>query len=137
MRLAFLSLLGAALACGSLTEPSEPSLNFEAGVVFGIPTLPTTAVPEPGGMLITGVFQTATTGYTLSGSLSVPGLRALRIDIDAHGTDPVFPFTTQNYYRARIMALASGDYDVSVFHKDRARPEVPSVRVYHQVVRVP
>lgn len=88
-------------------------------------------------MLVTGVFQTATTGYTLTGNLSLPGLRALRIDIDAHGTDPVFPFTTQNYYRARILDLASGDYDLSVYHTDRTRPDLPSVRVYHQLVRVP
>lgn len=137
MRPALLALLGAALACGSPTEPSEPSFDFESGVVFGIPTLPTVAKPEPGGILVTGVFQTPTTGYDLSGVLSIPALRSLRIDIDAHGTDFVFPFPTQNYYRARIRDLASGDYDLSVYHKDRNRPDVPGVRVYHQVVRIP
>jgi len=137
MRIVFCALLGAAIACSSPTEPSEPSMEFEAGVVFGIPTLPTMAKLEQGGILVTGVFQTPTTGYDLSGALSLPGLRALRIDVDAHGTDPAFPFPTQNYYRARIRDLTSGDYDLSVYHKDRNRPEVPSVRVYHQLVRVP
>lgn len=137
MRLAVCSLLGAALACGSPTEPSTPFLHFEADVVFGIPTLPITAKPQPGGIIISGVFQTPTTGYTLSGALTVPGSHVLRLDVDAHGTDDPFPFPTQNFYRAQVGDLSSGDYDVSVYHKDRNRPEVPSVRVYHQVVRVP
>lgn len=137
MRLPFFALLGAALACGSPTEPSTPSLDFEAGIVFGIPTLPTTAMPEQGGILVTGVFQTATTGYALFATLSVPGPRSLRIDVDAHETAPGLVFTTQNYYRGRIRDLAPGDYDLSVYHKDRNRPEVPSLSVYHQLVRVP
>lgn len=137
MRLAYCTLLGAALACGSATEPSTPFLHFESDVVFGIPTIPITATPQAGGIIVSGVFQTLTTGYTLSGTLVVLSSRALRLAVDAHGTDTPFPFPTQNYYRAQIGDLAPGDYDVSVFHKDRNRPEVPEVRVYHQVVTVP
>jgi hypothetical protein len=137
MRSAVFALLAATLACGSPIEPSAPSLDFESGVVFGIPTLPTTAKPESGAIVVTGVFQTPTTGYDLSGFLSTPRLRVLRIDVDAHGVDFGFPFPTQNFYRARVGDLTPGDYDLSVYHKDRNRPEVPSVRVYRQVVRVP
>ncbi len=79
----------------------------------------------------------ATTGYALFGTLSVPGPRTLRIDVDAHGTDPGFPFPTQNYYRTRIRDLPPGDYGLSVYHKDRNRPEVPGLRVYNQLDRVP
>ena len=137
MRFAYGCLLGTVLACGSATEPSTPFLHFEADVVFGIPTLPITAKPQPGGIIISGVFQTLTTGYTLSGALAVIGVRTLRLDVDAHGTDTAFPFPTQNFYRAQVGDLAPGDYDISVYHKDRNRPEIPSVRVYHQTVKVP
>lgn len=137
MRLAYCTLLGAALACGSATEPNTPFLHFESDVVFGIPTIPITAKPQPGGIIISGVFQTLTTGYTLSGALVVLSSRTLRLAVDAHGTDTPFPFPTQNFYRAQIGDLAPGDYEVSVYHKDRNRPEVPEVRVYHQVVSVP
>jgi hypothetical protein len=138
MRLALCLVAGGLLACGSLpTEPDPPELEFDSGLVFGIPTLPVTAVPEPGGFLVTGVFQTATTGYTLFAALTVPSPRVLRIDIEAHELDLGFPFVSQNYYRARVVDLRSGDYDVSVYHIDRERPEVPGVRVYHQTVRVP
>lgn len=136
MRPAFFALLGAALACGSPTEPSVPTLDFEGLVVFGIPTLPTTAKLEQGGILVTGVFQTPTSGYTLSGALSVPGLRALRIDVDAHGTSPGLPFATQNYYRAQVRDLAPGVYELSVYHTDHKTAGTPSARVYYQVIRI-
>jgi hypothetical protein len=137
MRFLYCALLGTVLACGSPTEPSAPFLHFEADVVFGIPTIPITAKPQAGGIIISGVFQTPTSGYTLSGALVVLGARLLRLEVDAHGTDPAAPFPTQNFYRAQVGDLEPGDYDVSVYHKDRNRPEVPSVRVYRQTVRVP
>lgn len=133
-----LLLAGALVACGgSPFEPINPSLDFHGGTVFGIPTLPTKAVPEDGSFLVIGVLQTATTGYTLSGFLSVPSSRTLEIYIDAHPMAPTFPFVSQNYYRARVGDLPSGDYDLSVWDKDHGKPEVPAARVYHQSVLVP
>jgi hypothetical protein len=137
MRFGYCALLGAALACGSPIEPSTPFLHFEADVVFGIPTIPITAKPQAGGIIISGVFQTLTSGYTLSGALVVISAHVLRLDVDAHGTSEPFPFPTQNFYRAQVGDLSPGDYDVSVYHKDRNRPELPAVRVYHELVRVP
>jgi hypothetical protein len=137
MRCLVFTLLGAALACSSPTEPSVPTLEFEVGIVFGIPTLPTTAVPESSALLVTGVIQTRTTGYTLFGSLQVTGPRALRIDIDAFETVPGFFIPTQNYFRARVRNLPPGDYDVEVYHTNHATPEAVPIRVYHETVRIP
>jgi len=137
MRCLVFTLLGAALACSSPTEPSVPTLEFEVGIVFGIPTLPTTAVPESSALLVTGVIQTRTTGYTLFGSLQVTGPRALRIDIDAFETVPGFFIPTQNYFRARVRNLPPGDYDVEVYHTNHATPEAVPIRVFHETVRIP
>ena len=137
MRCPVFALLGAALACASPTEPSVPTLEFEVGIVFGIPTLPTTAIPESSALLVTGVIQTQTTGYTLFGSLQVTGPRALRIDIDAFETVPGFFIPTQNYFRARVRNLPPGDYDVEVYHTNHATPEAVPVRVYRETVRIP
>lgn len=137
MRCPVFALLGAALACSSPTEPSVPTLEFEVGIVFGIPTLPTTAIPESSALLVTGVIQTQTTGYTLFGSLQVTGPRALRINIDAFETVPGFFIPTQNYFRARVRNLPPGDYDVEVYHTNHATPEAVPIRVYHETVRIP
>lgn len=137
MRRFVFALLGVALACSSPIEPSVPTLEFEVGIVFGIPTLPTTAMPESSGLLVTGVMQTPTTGYTLFGTLAVTGPRALRIDIDAFETVPGFFVTTQNFFRARVRNLPAGDLEVEVYHTNHATPEAVPVRVYRQTVRIP
>jgi hypothetical protein len=137
MRRLVFALLGAALACSSPIEPSVPTLEFEVGIVFGIPTLPTAATPESGALLVTGVLQTQTTGYTLFGTLTVTGPRGLRIDVDAFETVPGFFVATQNYFRARVKNLPAGDLAVEVYHTNHAIPEAVPLRVYHETVRIP
>lgn len=137
MRAASLWLALVLLGCGSPTEPSTPVLEFQEGIVFGIPTLPTTVMPEPGGLLVTGVVQTATTGFTLFAALSVESPAVLRIDINAFETGPGFFFPTQNYFRARVKNLAPGDYALTVYHTNHALPEAEPVLMLEQTVRVP
>ena len=137
MRRYVFALLGAALACSSPIEPHVPTLEFEEGIVFGIPTLPTRVSAEPGALLVTGVIQTPTTGYSLFGTLTIRGPYALRIDIDAYETVTGAAFLSQNYFRARVRNLPAGDILIEVYHINHAIPNAAPVRVYNATVRIP
>ena len=131
-----LSIVLLLAACGSPTEPNPATLQFENGVVFGIPTLPTTAVGGTGSILVTGVIQTPTGGYSLFGELQKGTGNALTLQIDVYLTGPGFNFLTQNYYRAQLQSLGSGDYDLSVIHVLHDPAPLRRVLVYRQTVRV-
>lgn len=131
-----LACLLVAAACGGPTEPSRPTLKFEKGIVFGIPTLPTTAVAEERSILVTGVLQTVSSSYSLFADLRVTNSRALVLLIDAYDTGPGLRFPTQNYYRARVMDLAPGDYNLQVFHSVHDPTPVHTSRVFNGIVRV-
>lgn len=131
-----ISLVLLLAACGLPTEPHHPTLQFENGVVFGIPTLPTTAAGGSGSILVTGVIQTTSSGFSLFADLQAGTGNALTLQIDVSLTGPGFNFLTQNYYRAQIRALAPGDYDLSVVHVLHDPGPLRRVRVYHQTVRV-
>ena len=137
MRCPVFALLGAALACSSPTEPNVPTLEFEEGIVFGIPTLPTRVSAEHRALLVSGVIQTPTTGYSLFGTLTIRGPHALRIDIDAYETVAGASFLTQNYFRARVRNLPAGDFLIEVYHTNHALPDAAPVRVYNATVRIP
>lgn len=124
-------------ACGSPTGTGAPILSFTGQVVFGIPTLATRAEYQDGGIKVTGVLQTPTADYTLSGTLSVIGSRQLSLEIDADKTrSGAPPFPVQNYYEGRIRNLAPGDYDLEVIHTLHTA-QVQSAQVFRQNVRVP
>lgn len=123
-------------ACGSPTEPDRPTLQFENGVVFGIPTLPTSAVGGTGSILVTGVIQTSTSGFSLFGDLQGGNSNALTLQIDVYQTGPGFNFLTQNYYRANVRLLAPGDYDLSVVHVLHDPAPLRRVLAYRESVRV-
>lgn len=122
--------------CGSPTEPSHPTLQFENGVVFGIPTLPTTAVGGTGSILITGVIQTSTSGFSLFGDLQGGNGGTLTLQIDVYQTGPGLNFLTQNYYRANVRSLAPGDYELSVIHVLHDPGPLRRVLAYRETVRV-
>lgn len=123
-------------ACGLPTESNLPTLQFENGVVFGIPTLPTTAAGGSGSILITGVVQTARGGFSLFGDLHPGTGNTLTLQIDVQLTGPGFNVLTQNYYRAQVRSLAPGDYELSVVHVLHDPGPLRRERVYHQTVRV-
>lgn len=131
-----LSLVLLIAACGSPTEPNHPTLRFENQVVFGIPTLPTTAVGGNASILVTGVIQTTSSGFSLFGGLQAGTGHALTVQIDVYLTGPGFNFLTQNFYRAQVGSLAPGDYDLSVIHVIHDPLPLRRERVYHQTVRV-
>lgn len=122
--------------CGSPTEPSRPTLQFENGVVFGIPTLPTTAVGGTGSILITGVIQTSTSGFSLFGDLQGGNGGTMTLQIDVYQTGPGLNFLTQNYYRANVRSLAPGDYELSVIHVLHDPGPLRRVLAYRETVRV-
>ena len=123
-------------ACGSPTEPNHPRLKFENGVVFGIPTLPITAVGGSGSILVSGVIQTATGGFSLFADLHAGAGNALTLQVDVYLTGPGLNFLTQNFYRAELQSLLPGDYDLSVIHVLHDPSPLRRERVYHQTVRV-
>jgi hypothetical protein len=124
-------------ACGSPTGPSmQPDLEFESGIVFGIPTLPTVAVASEGMIVVTGVIPTLGSGFTLSPNLSLTAGNTLTLDINVTETATGFGFPAQNFYRARMRSLAPGDYDLSVIHSIHDPSPLRRERVYHQTVRV-
>jgi len=137
MRRQVFALLGAALACSSPTEPNVPTLEFEEGIVFGIPTLPTRVIAEPRTLLVTGVIQTPTAGYSLFGTLTILGPHVLRLDIDAYETIEGLSFLSQNYFRARVRNLPSDDFLIEVYHTKHTTPDAAPIRVYSGTVRIP
>ena len=96
------------LACDPPTAPGPPSLEFKGQVVFGLRTLPTEAVGEPGGITVTGVIPTPTSGYTLFGELKDVNAREMTLEINATIDHEVVPFPVQNYYQGRIRNLRRG-----------------------------
>ena len=129
-------LLFALLGCESPTGPDGPTLEFARGIVFGLPTLPITIEPEPGGLVVRGIVETPTAGYTLFGSFRIPEAGRLRVDVDIWETMPGFYGKTQNAYRARLRNLPPGDYDVSVVHTNHALPQAESQIMLRQKVAV-
>jgi hypothetical protein len=123
-------------ACGSPTEPNFPTLVFENGVVFGIPTLPITAVGGTGSIVVSGVIQTDGGGYSLFADLHPGPSNLLTLQVDVYLTGPGFHFLTQNFYRARLQSLAPGDYDLSVIHVLHDPAPGRRERAYHQTVHV-
>jgi hypothetical protein len=124
-------------ACGSSTGPTQqPSLEFESEILFGIPTLATTAVGSEGMIQVTGVIHTIGTGFTLTGTVTVTGPNALTLEIDAYDNKPGVYFPVQNFYRAELRLLAPGDYDLSVNHNIHSPAPGLRERVYHQTVHV-
>lgn len=123
-------------ACGSPTAPNRPTIEMESGVVFGIPTLATEARVEAGNLIVTGVLQTPSTGYTLLATVTLTGTSTLVLEIHAYDNAPGVPFTAQNYYRATVRSLSPGDYDLSVVHVHHAPSPGFSARVYHDTVRI-
>ncbi len=122
-------------ACDSPLAPSNPKLSFEGQVVFGFPTLPITAAPEAGGILVTGALKTRTTGYVLQGGLQSTGVRSLRLEVEALLSGDSLPFLTQNYYRAHLQNLGAGTYTVMVVHVFHYAV-VETDTVYRATVRV-
>jgi hypothetical protein len=134
-RVLWLGLL--TLACGDPSAPTRtvPTLEFAGVVVFGIPTLPTTAIGDARSMLITGVVQTQGAGFTLFGALHADG-QSLMLEIDAYDTKPGGFFKTQNYYRATVRDLAPGEYSLQVFHAIHDPAPGIRERVFNGTVRV-
>ncbi|HEU5217545.1 MAG TPA: hypothetical protein VFU23_02745 [Gemmatimonadales bacterium] len=123
-------------ACGSPTESNHPTLRFENGVVFGIPTLPITAVPGSGSIIVSGVIQTVTGGFSLFGDLRAGPGNALTVRVDVYLTGPGFNFVTQNFYRASVGSLPPGDYDVSVIHVLHDPSPARTQQAFHGTVHV-
>ncbi len=132
-RLLLLLLVG---ACGSPTEPVHATLQFFGQLLFGIPTLETRAEPITGGIDVSGVFQTPTSGYTLFGSLQSRGDHQLVLRINADNTKPGFPFKSQNYYVGRIRNLPAGSYDLLVIHELHYESTV-TTQAFHGNLDVP
>ena len=123
-------------ACGSTAPNRVSSLVFESTVLAGIPTLPTSAVPTPGMIEITGVIPTIGTGFRLSGKVTLTRANQLTLVIDAYDNAPGAPFPAQNLYKARLGQLAPGDYDVSVIHDVHEPAPGVRERVFHPTVHV-
>jgi len=124
-----------AASCGSPTEPTRPTLQFTGLIVFGIPTLETTALGLEGGIDVTGVLPTPSATYTLFGKLEFENGR-LVLNIDAYDNRPGAPFPVQNYYVGRIRHLPAGEYDLQVFETLHVGAAQKS-SVLHQTVQVP
>lgn len=136
MRKLLLVLGGLLASCGSPTGPIQPTLQFTAEILFGIPTLATRIEGQPGGVDVSGVFQTPTGDYTLEGMLESPGGRRLILQIRAT-KDQVGapPFRVQNYYVARIRNLPRGEYELQVI--ETLNDSLPqSELAYHATFRV-
>jgi hypothetical protein len=131
-----LPLLVLLAACDSPASPAQPELEFENGVVFGIPTLPITAVGSTGAIVVSGVIQTSSTGYSFFPTLRLGEANALTLEIDVQQTSAGFNFPTQNFYRARVLTLAPGDYVVTVIHQLRVPPPLRRFTVLRDTVRV-
>jgi hypothetical protein len=97
--------------------------------------LATVVTVEEGGLLVTGTILTERTGYDLHGTLRLPGRHAIRLEVDAYGSQG-FPVRTQNYYRAHLRSVASGTYDLIVVHTYHDIV-VQSVTAYHATVVMP
>lgn len=132
-RIAVVFLLLAA-ACSSPSGPSGPTLKFEKGIVFGIPTIPTTAVVDGKTIRITGVIQTVTSGFTLFGELKKISSHSFALYVEAEETGPGFRFPTQNVYRATLFDLAPGDYELQVFHTNHGSATAVTERVFHDTI---
>jgi len=136
MRRAAVALLLVLAACEPPTAPGPPSLTFEGLIVFGIATLPTAAVGEEGGIKVTGVVPTPSSGYTLFGEIKGVSGRVMTLEINAYDDHPGFPFRTQNYYVGRIGNLRRGTYVLKVVHVVHSSTTTDSVIAFHQEVRV-
>lgn len=130
----FLLLL--AVACGSPTGPGGPTLQLTGSVVFGIPTLATTAVIQPGGVDVTGVIPTPSAEYTLFGKLDASTAGRLIVEVTAYNNRPGAPFPVQNYYVGRIRHLPAGAYELQVFEILHAT-QVHSELVLRDTIQVP
>jgi len=125
------------LGCDSATGPFRPELTLESGIVFGIPTLPTQVRVADGVMIVTGVIQTPGTGFTLLGDVTLMPGNDLVVHIHAYDNAPGFAFPSQNYYRATVKNLSSGDYSVSVIHHHHAPSPGFSQKVFFNTVAIP
>lgn len=135
LRYLLLTPLFVLAACESPTTPSNPTLDFAGTLIFGFPTLPTVALPEDGGILVTGELRTPTLGYQLRGAVVSDGGRALRLEVDAYLTEEPLPFTAQHYYRAHLKNLARGTYDLTVVHTF-LYAQIVTDTVFHGPIRV-
>lgn len=137
MRAFAAGLILLAAACGSPTAPGAPVLSFTGVIVFGIPTLATQAESIDGGIKITGVLQTPSADFTVSGRLSTIGGRQLTVEIQADRTlSGAPPFPVRHYYEGLIERLVRGDYELTVIHTLNTA-QVQSAQVFRQTVRVP
>ena len=136
MKRLLLALGGLLASCGMPTGPIQPTLEFTAEILFGIPTLATRLEGQEGGVDVSGVFQTPTGDYTLDGMLESPGGRRLILQIRAtKDRTGAPPFRVQNYYVGRIRNLPRGEYDLQVF--ETLNDSLPqSELAYHAKFRV-
>ena len=109
--------VGLLVACGSPTEPGGgPQLHLYTQVVFGFPSLPTTADPRDRSVVVSGLIVTPNTGYFLDAALQVPMRGRLEITVSALRGNSGLPFPSQNYYAATVGRLVPGVYSVRVIH---------------------
>jgi hypothetical protein len=132
-RLLFLLLVA---GCSSTTEPAHATLQFFGQIIFGIPTLDTRADPIAGGIDVSGVVQTPSSGYTLFGALESHSGNQLLLVISAYNTVSGHFFPSQNYYVGRIRNLPPGTYDLQVVHQLHLE-SVVTERTFHGNVEVP
>ena len=111
-------------------------MQLTGTIVFGIPTLATTALTQPGGIDVTGVLPTPSAEYTLFGKLDASTQGRLIVEVTAYNNRPGAPFPVQNYYVGRIRNLLAGTYEIQVYeilHATQVRTEL----VLRDTVQVP
>jgi hypothetical protein len=112
-----LALLAGCGAPVAPTDVEEPLLSFFTRVVFGFPTLATTAeTPRDAEIVVSGLVVAPTSSYLVEGDLESPRRGELTVTIKATRQSGGQPFPTQNYYAATIQRLAPGSYAVRVLH---------------------